>query len=75
VRLEGGGRGWNYEKRNMEIRHSDDTGCADSHCYQLRCYQLHELKKSSLTPDPSPVRAGGKREKAPNGAFFSLEAV
>ena len=27
----------------MEIRHSDDTGCADSHCYQLRCYQLHEL--------------------------------
>ena len=37
------GRGFYYEKRDLEIRHSDDTGCADSHCNQLRCYQLHEL--------------------------------
>ena len=39
------GRGLYYEKRYMEIRHSDDTGCADGHCNQLRCYQLHELRK------------------------------
>ena len=42
------GRGLYYEKRNMEIRHSDDTGCADSHCNQLRCYELHELTKNAL---------------------------
>ena len=39
------GRGLYYEKRHMEIRHSDDTGCTDSHCNQLWSYHLQKKKK------------------------------
>ncbi len=41
----------------MEIRHSDDTGCADSHCYQLRRYQLHELR-AGIPPGRLHLRPG-----------------